>query len=173
MTAAERQRRRRAKLRTENPPQKPGRPRLGWLKKSEHEIFCEEMNMEAVSKPRSVRRGDFARQYVSFGEQALGISSKFAQYYQAENVRRYKPIMRKCILEQLGRHLIFLANTVGVEPDKAVADVRELADDLLIDAKNGTLSVEDVVSFFRWLRQPEANEEQPSQPGREEREMSR
>jgi hypothetical protein len=153
MTAAERQRRRRARLRAEKPPQKPGRPRLRWQSKTAHEIFHEELGQPG--KARSARRGDFISQYVNFAEQALGVSSRFAQNYSAENVERYKPLMRKGILEQLGRHLIFLTNSVGWETDEAVADVREWADDLLIDAKNNTLSVGDVISFFRGLREPQ------------------
>ena len=154
MTAAERQRRRRAKLRSETPPQKSGRPRLHWLEKSTHEMFCEALKDERW-KARSSRRYQSGKQYANFGEQALGIEPRFEKNYSAENVERFKPLMRKGILEQLGRHAVFMANIVGCSPDQAVVDVRELAEDLLIDHRNGELSVENVTEFFRWLREPE------------------
>ena len=147
MTAAERQRRRRAKVRADKPPQKPGRPRLSWLEESLGEILSD------GQEERSARRHHADRQYASFGKQILGIDPRF-DGYSAENVERYKPLMRKGILEQLGRHFVFVAMASG-EQDDAVAEVREWADDLLIEAKNNQLTVADAVSFFRGLRQPE------------------
>jgi hypothetical protein len=155
MTAAERQRRRRAKLRTEKPPQKPGRPRLGWIKKCALEIFCENFYDES-QHARSARRHHADFQYTSFGKQVLGVGEGF-DGYSVENVERYKPLMRKGILEQLGRHAVFLANTVGCEPDEAVTDVRAYADELL---KQDGLSVDSVIRFFRWLRKDVPTDEE-------------
>jgi hypothetical protein len=67
-------------------------------------------------------------------------------------------VMRKGILEQLGRYLIFITHTLGCDLDKALAEVREWANNLLINAKNNTLSVENAVSLFRWLREPQPDD---------------
>jgi hypothetical protein len=146
MTAAERQRRRRAKLRAENPPQKPGRPRHAWLEPSTLELFQKAMGKDA----RSARRWHANRSFEGFGKQILRIDPRFPDY-SPEDAKHFEPLShKKGILEQLGRHVVFMLNVIGYDPDDAAADAREYAELML---KDGNLDAAAAVRFFRWLRE--------------------
>ena len=172
MTAAERQRRRRARLKAENPPQKPGRPPLHWLvETNEWQQLHEKMQTSMGMDARSVRRQRINRVFAGFGKQVLGLDPQYPDSYSRDDVRRFKPLSRKGILEQFGRHAVFMVNVVGCDTAEAVASAREWAEDFLIDSK---VSVADVIGFFRWLhkdirkdiREPES--EQPAEPATEQ-----
>jgi hypothetical protein len=152
MTAAERQRRRRARLRADNPPaRKPGRPRFGWLKPSDLELFQEAMGDD--SRRMSARRRNANHLFRHFGRQVLHIEPLIPDKYSPEDAKRFEPLARKKgIIEQFGRHVVFMMNVVGCNPDEAKADARQWAEDLLIDERTKGLNVADVVGFFRWLR---------------------
>jgi hypothetical protein len=149
MTAAERQRRRRARLQGDAPPKKRGRPRLRYLEVSgkrwrDYEIISD---LGGITRA-SARRGDVARRYQNFGEQVLRIDSR-CEDFSRENSKKYRPLKRKRgILEQLGRHAVFIA-MLNNNMDVGKADAREIADLLLED---GDLNVKEVVAYLQWLR---------------------
>jgi hypothetical protein len=144
MTAAERQRRRRERLRGEGPPKKRGRPNFGFLKN--HNELLVKMKASMGVKRESALRDEAARTYQSFGKQVLGIHPKFPETYSHENAERYRPLDRKLgILEQLGRQAVFNLE-MGMSPEEAAADVRELADELL------DTSVKATVAYLQWER---------------------
>jgi hypothetical protein len=156
MSAAERQRRRRARLRSENPSKKPGRPRLGWLpNKSDAERLCLVMKHERW-KAASLRRAELNHQYASFGAQVLGMVEGFPDY-SVENVERFKPIAKKGILELFGRYLLWLTNECGHDVADAVAHVRAVADDMVAEDPFTDLAL--VKDYFRWLRADAAERE--------------
>jgi hypothetical protein len=98
---------------------------------------------------RSARRHDVNRCFENFGRQILRIDPRFPDY-SSKNARRFEPLARRRgILEQLGRHAVFMANVVGCHPDEAAADAREYARLML---KDGNLDATEAVRFFRWLR---------------------
>lgn len=132
MTAAERQRRRREKLRTEKPPGKPGRPRFlldPWL------------------QPEDLRNGA-NEYYQAFGQKLLGL---LQNPYPHDLYRRYRRLKKKGTLEQFGRYGMWLIYVQGLSEEDAAAECRKWADGLL-EAED--LNVENVVKFFRWLRKP-------------------
>jgi hypothetical protein len=152
MTAAERQRRRRAKLRGDSPPPKRGRPRLKHLESDGDTAGLRSSLWEMLGhRPGSLRSHDVARRYRNFGEQVLGIDSK-APSYSHENAERYRPLSRKpSILEQLGRHAVFMMREGWVlSLEEAMADAREHADELLEFGDD--LNVKAMVEFFQDLR---------------------
>jgi hypothetical protein len=157
MTAAERQRRRRAKMKeqqAEGSSNKSGRRRLSYLDAKPPENWTQELRSEVLAelggiKQESVRRGDAACRYKSFGEQALGIEPR-CKGYSRENSDRYRPLSRKKgILEQIGRQAIFVLMQGGTV-EEAEAEAREWADDLLKDGDK--LNVKEAIAFFQWLR---------------------
>ena len=150
MTATERQRRRRARLRGEKPPQKPWRPQNPWHKPSALEIFLKKIGKD----PSSAHRKHANDLFESFGRQLLGIEDLPGCNYSPENAKRFEPLARKGILEQFGRHAVFLGVVVGCDTDEIEAELRKLAEDFLIDVKkNGKIYVADAVWYFRWLRE--------------------
>jgi hypothetical protein len=120
MTAAERQRRRRARSREENPSQKPGRPQSPWHKTTNYEELAGLFFGDG--RQRSARRHQANRLFESFGRQALGISRDVPEWYVQENVARFKRLDKKGILEQFGRHAIWLIDHQGLSPEEAAAE---------------------------------------------------
>jgi hypothetical protein len=136
MTAAERQRKRRAKLRAEHPPRKPGRPRADTFN---FDIFD--------GHPPKTRRAAIANMYAVWGEFVLR-TNKGAEDYSKEDEERFKPLYNTRILEQIGRYARYLYR-IGWHKEAAKIETRELAAELL---KQGELDHQDVVDFFRWAR---------------------
>jgi hypothetical protein len=156
MTATERQRRRRARLQGEGPPKQRGRPKLKYLEPGKlPEGWTAEARLEFLEalggcKRESTRRGDAARRYANFGEQALRIDPR-CEDYSPENAEKYRSLKhKKGILEQLGRLVIFEMLELGNTLEEATSVVREWADDLLIDGDS--LDIKESVRFFQWLR---------------------
>jgi hypothetical protein len=139
MTAAERQQRRRAKLKEKNSSRPVGRPRHSWLDTDRAGLTMEdryEIMEEIGTKRESVRRSDAARVFEHWGKQVLKIDINEPDYSR-ENAKLFAPIIRKHgILEQIGRHAWMTRDA---------DDTLELAKELI---KQDRLNVKDVVNFF-------------------------
>jgi hypothetical protein len=93
MTAAERQRRRRERLWAENPPGKPGRPRLSWM-------------LDHPWDDPMDRRNLTNEIYGAIGKNLLGMLQEPHPY---DLYRRYQRLNKKGIMEQFGRHGMWLS----------------------------------------------------------------
>jgi hypothetical protein len=141
MTAAERQRRRRARLRAEYPSRKRGRP-----------LAFNGFGADASDDP-STRRHKQNEEYRGWGKYVLGLLDAHlpddAKQVKQGDAERFKPLeRRKVVLEQIGRHARWLLQKTG-DKEGVKADTRELVAELL---KQGEFSDEDAVEFFRWVR---------------------
>jgi hypothetical protein len=159
MTAAERQRKRRARLRGENPPRKPGRPRFFLAKKASLADNLLLAQAEAVGTPiASVRRRRLNREYVRLGEYVLRIKHN-EENFVPEHLSKFRPLRKKTILEQFGRHAWYLVRSDGATWEETSEDAIAWAEELL--KQEGKLRVNDVVQFFLWLREKEPEEDEP------------
>jgi hypothetical protein len=145
MTAAERQRKRRAKLREGQEPKRRGRPALQYVPDDTgYALFMRLMEQYGPS----VRRHDINNTFASLGKQVLGIEKR-TRDYAPENVQRYKSLAKKTILEQVGRHAMWLAHQ-GAESECVRQETLGLVDEIL--REHPKPNVKDTVAFFQWIR---------------------
>jgi hypothetical protein len=177
MTAAERQRRRRARLRAENPPNKPGRPLFRHVDTSEHDPGA-----------RRAALNDFYRGWGVFvlllnpsdknysKELAEQLKKRFPPPLHRKSVKYFRKMplafmtlaetedcfgVNGAVLEAVGRYDEYLYYSRGYHKNEAHFETRAMVMELM--TQPGELNPIDVVDFFRWLREelPEDGTDEP------------